>query len=283
MPEHNPYNTYRDKPPAVSGGTLLPRFVLDSPYAPQDEGRSCLASEVLHSLRDGWEEVRGLSPQFKNGLLGMTIIGSSVKGRLHDQSDIDPFIFFDPNYFPQLGPNGVRAVGSPNLDEMTIATRHIIRSKMEKFGRTFADSRLHMEPMSKSRLDRGVEVLERTNKDRPQQLDAFIGNSIVEMFYMRIGSGTIQDYRAYLIGKLAMSKNGEKFWRSIVQRLGFEEEMRRGAKIYLPQTLEDAKGYFRLPESGILAESKKQGVAAEKEELKLKNIGRNLIPRIFRS
>ena len=59
--------------------------------------------------------------------------------------------------------------------------------------------------------------------------------------------------------------------------------MRRGAKIYLPQTLEDAKGYFRLPESGVLAESKKPGVAVGKEELNLKNIGRNLIPRIFRS
>jgi hypothetical protein len=83
---------YRDAQPPVESSPLSDvsrlshRFELDSLNAPEGTAR-----ERLHALRDAITTVQEQYPE----VLGATVFGSTVKGRVKLESDIDGFLFVD--------------------------------------------------------------------------------------------------------------------------------------------------------------------------------------------
>ncbi|MBP9820599.1 hypothetical protein KBC85_00475 [Candidatus Saccharibacteria bacterium] len=101
------------KPPELVGGPFMPRVITSSPYGPgatEYKPDRLFARRVLNTLGRRWNK---LQSRYPDCLWGCTLNGSIIKGRFHDNSDIDPFIFYDPNQANKmLIDNGVQPYSS---------------------------------------------------------------------------------------------------------------------------------------------------------------------------
>lgn len=236
----NPYHTDGPKPPGLNGEARR-RFELATPFGPypaEDGLDRVLAPGVLHVVREGWEAMRRAHPEF---YIGLTIFGSTIKGRLHASSDIDFWIFVDPKSY-----HG----GSPYDRSKRIyddASQHITQNlRQHGYAPTFQKSYPYLQvAINTRRLCAYIDIAAEQYVRQPATFDEWT-HEILALFCFRLGSGRIQEFRAQTIDTLATLPHGQEIWREMMHQLASWEEERRGASIYLPQTLEQARDYFGL-------------------------------------
>lgn len=239
----NPYHTsYPSRKPPSLDGEERKRFELASPYGPNLDDTSVdttYAAELLHAVRDGWEEMRAENP---DGFVGLTIHGSTIKGRIHDQSDVDPIIFFDQTAF---GSGGMAEHIGKDMTEVAYREHVVPRIEEAGYGSTFRNRwgvfpRVVNEPAVVKYLGYITRDAERTGAVTPSRN----GDTLPSLFFMRVGSGHIPEYRQTVLDTLADSPVGEAVWKSLMWAVQDDEEHRRGATIYLPDTIQDGYEYF---------------------------------------
>jgi hypothetical protein len=233
------YHTHFEKPPGL-GGEPRPRFELATPFGPNanETGQDTqFAPEALHTLRDGWEEMHAQSPDF---YVGMAVHGSVVKGRSHEHSDVDGIVFFDPDAPSVQSLSYVDMLRKPTADiRNTILKRLREKSLAETFTSLGSYNKV---AMNEGIIDKALAGGELGGPLVPGR----IGQDIMQLFCMRIGSGKLLEYRARVLDKLSQLENGEQIWQALMSDLASYEEARRDAKIYLPPTIKDGYDYFRV-------------------------------------
>lgn len=243
LPPMPDYRTDGLKPDGADGEARQ-RFELASPYGPEldDDGLDRrFASEVLRTVREGWNEMHASNPDF---YVGMTVFGSAVKGRIHEGSDVDGMIFvdMDSDHAKSLEPGTL--TDGPKQD----VGRFILPHLQEKgYGETFQDGGSYrVMGLSQELIELGIKGAE-TRLDRGVRSELIaISNSVTAMFCMRVGEGRLQEFRKTYLDRLSASKHGETIWNLVMDDLRLEEEKRRDANIYLPRSLDEAYGYFNI-------------------------------------
>lgn len=238
------FTTHGAKPPSLAEGATRPRFELASslgPNATESEPDRNFAPEVLHTARDGWNEMHQEHPDFYKG---MTVYGSLVKGRGHEKSDVDAVIFYDPDSsYAQSFDSYAGMVSQPNEDIGKHINTHF---QQQGYGETFQGVGSYSKVAINERIiDDNIAFAEQAGQ-RSETAAGGIDPSLVDLFHMRVGDGDIQGYRQRVVDSLAASVGGEAIWKEIMDQLGTKEEMRRGAEIHLPTSLDEAVGYFHL-------------------------------------
>jgi len=238
------YTTHGAKPPSLAEGTVRPRFELASPLGPdaiENKLDRSFAPEALRTAREGWNEMRQAHPDFYTG---MTIYGSLVKGRAHEQSDVDAVVFYDPDSaYGKSFDSYAAMVEQPNED----IARHIgKRFRHKAYSDTFQGVGSYTKvAMNERIIDDNIAFAEQATQ-RPETADGGIDPGLIDLFHMRVGEGDIQAYRQRVVDNLAASAQGETVWREMMNQLKTKEEMRRGAEIHLPGSLAEATDYFGL-------------------------------------
>lgn len=262
-----PYDGFlHDKPMAVPEGEHHPRFEIASPYWPasfHNDPPSKLPLQILHIIRAGWEEMRAEDPNF---FLGMTLHGSLIKGRSHDESDIDPIIVADENVAAAtLQKHGVNYMQEASY-EPYISAKNFLTTRFQQIMKApLADAGLP-ESFAKSEVWSPIvlpdpqryftTIVPRYRKMLTWCLkhdkELFFPYPVEMIFRMRVGSGHIQDFRRSVIDSIERL-NSKKHpdlavlaWQGLAKNVVKEEELNREATIYFPQTTKDAREYFRL-------------------------------------
>jgi len=257
---------WHDKPMPLPEGEQRNRFEIASPYWPNtydNNPPTKLPLQILHIIRAGWEEMRAEDPDF---FLGMTVHGSLVKGRSHDESDIDPIIIADENAAAvTLDKHGIKydkdASYEPYISAkefLTTRFQQVLKEPLAEAGipKNFAKSEVWAPIVLPNPGEYFTHIVPRFKKQLTwcirHDKELFFPYPVDMIFRMRIGSGYIQDYRRSVIESMATltSRNnpnlGEMAWNAVSTKLVREEEWNRNATIYFPETIEEARTYFHL-------------------------------------
>lgn len=253
-----------DKPMRVPEGKHLPRFEFASPYWPDPYDnipQSRLPLLILHTVRDAWEQMRSEDPDF---FCGLTLHGSLVKGRSHDESDVDPVIYTNKDAAAAtLLKYKVAFDRSASYEPTASAKEFVERRFTETFrsqaaGKTIPESFFrseiwanivlpvgyfkHVIPAASSTLKWCLKHKERT----------FVPYPVEHLFHLRVGMGRINEYRRDVLdgmGNLSSRKYPnlpDLAWQAVRNSVVGTEEWNRGATIYFPETYDEARQYFGI-------------------------------------
>jgi hypothetical protein len=261
----NPLTGYRhDKPPKVPAGEVHPRFELASPYWPgasKEEPDSSQPLAVLRTLRSAWEELRAEDPDF---FCGLTVHGSLVKGRSHSESDIDPVIYTNEG----AAGDTLRKYGIEFDPQESYEPRSTAKDFVQTRFTEVLAKHAHAQIIPKSYLETNIwgnfilsdDYFEQVGpRIRKQTLwclanyeGPFVPAPFTHLFHLNVGSGQIPEFRGEVLDILegwASKKHpnlGQHAWSGLKRRLIQVEEWNRGATIYFPETIQEARNYFLL-------------------------------------
>ncbi len=247
-------------PEPLPQGTVARRFDIRSPFAPgasETNPSGEFASLVLRAVREGWEELREAHP---HTFAGMTVCGSTVKGRARETSDVDAFLFISTEGADALQASQNRKPSISPKDTVKLAATQAFKETVGGILSEMGLSDRTADP------DQGIYI---TDKETMAKLaEGYATNSewcytngspltwhpkpFVALFMLQVGSGEIPTYRASVINELLRAEQrtpgaGKLGWESVMQALATYEEINRGASLYLPE-LEVAADYFRIPQ-----------------------------------
>lgn len=253
-----------DKPMPVPENEHRPRFELESPFWPDDYDnvpRSKIPRAILNTIIDGWEEMRDEDPEFFEGI---TLHGSLVKGRSHDESDIDPVVYANEDAAQAtLDKHGITVPDDEDPELMRyVEAKDFIDTRFRAVVGKLLESRGFPKSYSKSETW-GAMLLSPDYfvSNFPQweyniafclknDNEVFMPTPVEHLFHLRIGSGQIQTFRRQVFDGLESLPRqgrhdfGEIAWKSIARRVVQVEEWNRGATIMFPETIEEARHYF---------------------------------------
>jgi|GEM_PF-4031430 len=249
------------KPPDVDGAERH-RFELASPYGPDatpDNPDREFAPEILHALRDSWEQLRAENPDY---YIGLTVWGSAVKGRMHeetnkfDHSDVDVTVFLsdaaEPYWSDILGAE-VKEFSQINsvLDALMQQQLGvgIPEELVQASFRSISEERLQEEVdylVEALKVPRGLSELEAEldEEDILERGKIVVPDVIRDLFAVQVGSGEIRNMRQYLLDVIGAQPEAEKIWTMIRGGVVAKEEHNRKAKIYFPDNLESAQKMY---------------------------------------
>lgn len=207
--------------------------------------------------------MRAEDPDF---FLGMTLHGSLVKGRSHDESDIDPIIIADETIAAAtLQKHGVDYEKDASYEPYSSA-KHFLTTRFQEIIKVpLADAGLP-ESFAKSEVWAPIilpdphhyfaAIVPHTREMLTWCLnnnkELFFPYPVEMIFRMRMGSGHIQDFRKSVIDSIEELHSEEHpdlatlAWQALARKVIKEEERNRGAAIYFPTTIDDAREYFHL-------------------------------------
>ena len=249
LAQENPYHTHKSKPLPLEHGEERHRFELASPFGPypgEDGLDRQFAKEILHDLRSGWEDLRATEPEL---YVGCTVHGSSVKGRMHDKSDLDVTVFFDPDSSGLKGfdlskylrtnqgivtkaVNGPRPGHAANLKDRIVSFMHV--------------------GMNDRLIDESIASLEAAHA----KSQGASSSSYISLFDLRIGGGKVAHFRQKMLSSIAQSEHADEIWKQLAAEVVRHDEHRRGAQIYFPDNLRRADEHYglTLPENYLIAQ-----------------------------
>lgn len=201
-------------------------------------GKEPFARERIEAIKSAVEELQTENPE----ILGLTLFGSTVKGRHTKASDIDGFLFVDADLAEEKYKEPIYnwKERSEFIIWMTEAYSHLYK-ELSVIGSYDIRVKTHVMPLpiNEEIIDKEVEILVKKDNLLPRQ-------NLTGMFHLMAGHG-IEKYRKYLVEKLAgMGELGEGVWHRIIDETEkWEEGNTRefGEKKY-PRTLEEAKKLY---------------------------------------
>lgn len=237
------YHTYGKKPPGVNG-EHVDRFQLATPYGPNPGSDGLdrhFARDVLRVVRHRFEEARLAEPE---KLKGFVLFGSMVKGRSHLRSDVDAYLFIDPDE-PELKQLEWFKRCAVTKDPLEDAINRDLAAMMSSHEDAFARCIINTLEMNERIAEEMADyVVGRIRHDyEPDTLPI----EVAAPFMLRVGGGDVLNYRRTILDKLHNSKHPEEAWEALASQIVHcEENRRREGKFYLPDTIEGAYRYFRL-------------------------------------
>jgi predicted nucleotidyltransferase len=190
-----------------------------------------IVMDKLKSVRSVYEQT---SAMLEVPLDGMTIFGSSVKGRMHEGSDIDVAIF--------VSPEALKARLMPPHRTLS----GFIRTQFEQ---SSPDASPSIFVMSNELIDEWARNTRSTDTDLVKE--GSFSSGIVPLFYMMVGEGKVAEYRNRLLDQLeARGGSGEIIFAKLMEAVAHFEELNRRSNIRLPTDIQSAREYFIVkPES----------------------------------
>ncbi|MBP7006087.1 nucleotidyltransferase domain-containing protein [Patescibacteria group bacterium] len=219
--------------------------------------------ERLDAVQSGVEEIKGGDPS----VLGLTLYGSMVKGKAHEDSDIDGYLYLDAE---QLAQNEARQALQENReprpvtfdigDTGTLSTypgehlydvyKPLIKDKFTKSGFLTEEqiSDINLRPISKEIIDRHLDSLQQALKlvrNGEENVSPEPSQNLYGLFHLEVGRG-LGSYRQQVIEKLeGLGQEGEEIWSMIIgQTEKMEQYMYTDTPIHYPRTLAEARNTY---------------------------------------
>lgn len=227
--------------------TFTHRFELHSENAPEG-----LARERLRVFRDALSEVQERYPE----VLGATIFGSTVKGRVKSESDIDSYLFIDadkaveakrPFNTVNVYDRHTSTPTDPRLADLrmklTMELDLTVKQVMHIFEIPISAEIIHeMVSSEATNVANRIKLEEENPHLHPQPLSSVTDmHTIRALFHLGVNDAGIRPYRAQAIEEMKkLGTVGERLWQDITRHVLYYEEGRRGAEIYFPKTLDEA-------------------------------------------
>lgn len=253
-----------DKPMRVPKGEQHPRFEFASPYWPEsydNNPQSKLPLLILHTVRDTWNEMHREDPDF---FCGLTVHGSLVKGRSHDESDIDPIIYTSKDTVEATLDKYKVIYDRTASYEPTSSAKEFVERRFREVlgaqskGKPIPESFLRSElwgnmVLPNDYFKRIVPVASKMLKWCLKHNEkTFFPYPVDHLFHLRVGPGRINEYRRDVLdgmGNLSSKKYpnlADSAWQAVRNSVVAVEEWNRGATIYFPETYDEARQYFGL-------------------------------------
>lgn len=238
-----------------------------------------LARTRLIEVQKQINEIQSTHPE----VLGLTVFGSSVSGRMHEASDIDGYLFIDVDNLPENSFSNKIERGSFDIDRRRVRLseeyvshyKHLIGDPLQDSLNLTPLQVEHLRPLPIShqiidvlvsdyveyhhRIDAYnqreqeiIECLDRQEFDFPPSLpwpNEPFNEILYGLFHMTIGHG-LEPYRNQVFETLGnLGEKGELIWSEIIEHtIGMETKMGNDPRtngIKFPKTLSSAKSAYQ--------------------------------------
>jgi predicted nucleotidyltransferase len=230
--ERPPYEVYESKSKAerkeivsASGVLERKRFLLSN--SPEIKKRLHKIQEIIYEMKEKYPEI-----------ISACIFGSMTKGYANKESDIDMYLILDQEKLDKLMESKERENDEECVSELDYRLAHDLKLQPEQITNVLGLA------YSKKSI---TESIKKGNFRYTPQL-----------FLMSIGRD-IEGYRKAVLDELEKEgSEGEKDWRTIVDRLiefeniGLPNDLREKRRKFYPQTIAEAKKYFLHEEPELI-------------------------------
>jgi predicted nucleotidyltransferase len=223
--------------------------------------------ERLDIIQSGIEEMQEEDPN----VLGLTMFGSMVKGKAHETSDVDGYLFLDAERLAQEEEQlaaqenrEARPVTFDIGDTGNLSTypgehlydvyKPLIKEKFTKGDLLNEEqiSDVNIRPISEEIIDRHLSSLLQASKlseNSEDGVDIEPSQNLYGLFHLSIGHG-LEKYRQQVIEKLEeFGSEGEEIWSKIIgQTEKLEQYMYTDTPVRYPRTLAEARDLY-IPET----------------------------------
>lgn len=214
----------------------------------------------LDAIREGLKEMKEENPN----VLGLTLFGSMVKGKAHEDSDVDGYLFLDVDRLAEeenelaLQENREpRPVTFDIGDTGNLSTypgehlydiyKPLIREKLTHDGSLSEEKirDINIRPVGHDMIDKHLLSLQQAieslkNGDSEVRIEP--SQNLYGLFHLAVGHG-LEGYRKYIIEELEqLGQEGEDIWRTIIRKTEqLEQYMYTDTPIHYPRTLTEAR------------------------------------------
>jgi hypothetical protein len=234
--------------------------------------------ERLDAVQNGVEEMKEEDPS----VVGLTMYGSMVKGKAHEGSDIDGYLYLDAERLAQnemeqaLQENREpRPVTFDTGDAGNLSTypgehlydvyKPLLNEKMTKDGSLTEEqvSDINLRPISGEIIDRHLGSLQQgleMARNGEEGVNIEPSQNLYGLFHLEVGRG-LGGYRQQVIEKLeGLGQEGEEIWSKIIgQTEKLEQYMYTDTPIRYPRTLAEARNTYMPKKESAGGDSSLEG------------------------